>query len=479
MSHSLLATALVALLITSGCRHTATPGPGSAPRPASELKAGCVQGSSDDCQALVDQQKDHASLRATVLELDPELDAKCADGRVGACLWRAWLWTYLMPHGELPWAQIARDHGRACKLGSSESCFRLAEQQETDLRVDSEDWPLPLYEAACEFGMERGCIRSQSLKREQEDRAMRPTPQAAPEPPQASSPAAIDTPLLVKVIDSRRELTKACYQRELEKRPDLGGRLEYRFTVLPSGRVIDAVLTKRSLPSPSVAACILGVLRDAKFPGVAGRLPTVVSYPFAFRSSEATITAAELRASCVHGNRVDCQALIEGASDDENRRSELAEVDKALDAVCTKGTRSPVRIEGGCGPAWVRSRSFPGRRSPRRMNTAACLGSAEACLRLAELHEVPLGISKDEADALRHYSTQPALSATRPPAPAAHRCDRSRRHYLQPHRRGGRGREGAHRRPGQGRHRQGHPRQPGAGQGLLREPPRGAGRSPW
>jgi outer membrane biosynthesis protein TonB len=81
------------------------------------------------------------------------------------------------------------------------------------------------------------------------------------------------------VRDHLREITN-CYQKRLEDRPTLKGRLVARFDIGPSGKVIGA--TTDGMNDRDLAICVVKVVRGWEFdkPASGGKLR--VAYPFSF-----------------------------------------------------------------------------------------------------------------------------------------------------------------------------------------------------
>jgi hypothetical protein len=84
-----------------------------------------------------------------------------------------------------------------------------------------------------------------------------------------------------RVVKSRSGLIKACYQRELNRSPGLGGKLVVTFRILADGAVQSArvVAGKSTLRNSSVESCVTRQIMGLKFPAKGGG---VVNYPFIF-----------------------------------------------------------------------------------------------------------------------------------------------------------------------------------------------------
>lgn len=84
-----------------------------------------------------------------------------------------------------------------------------------------------------------------------------------------------------KVVRSRQNLIKSCYQRELDRSTGLGGKLVVSFTIAPSGEVTRSKVDggKSSLHSATVEDCVLRQINKLHFPAKGGGF---VNYPFIF-----------------------------------------------------------------------------------------------------------------------------------------------------------------------------------------------------
>jgi hypothetical protein len=118
-------------------------------------------------------------------------------------------------------------------------------------------------------------------------------PGPAGEQPPSARPVAVDTqpagPLgayaaddLNRVIRARAGAFRACYQKELERAPGLGGKLVVRFKIGPDGAVasvrVDAAQT--TLRSEAVASCVTAQVARLQFRPTGGIAE--VTYPFLF-----------------------------------------------------------------------------------------------------------------------------------------------------------------------------------------------------
>ncbi len=85
----------------------------------------------------------------------------------------------------------------------------------------------------------------------------------------------------------RRNLArfKYCYEKQLNKNPNLSGKISVYFTIAPTGAVAKATVRESSMGNKTVEACTTKVMRSLKFPKPKGGGIVVVTYPFVFASS--------------------------------------------------------------------------------------------------------------------------------------------------------------------------------------------------
>lgn len=75
---------------------------------------------------------------------------------------------------------------------------------------------------------------------------------------------------------------KACYERELAKRPTLEGKVTLSLVIGPTGDVTSATANGMD---PAVGSWIARVIQRAKFPAPNGRGVVTINYPFVFKPS--------------------------------------------------------------------------------------------------------------------------------------------------------------------------------------------------
>ena len=73
---------------------------------------------------------------------------------------------------------------------------------------------------------------------------------------------------------------KYCYEQELTRRPDLGGRITVQFTIAASGQVMATQLLNSTVGNERVESCTVQAVRRWEFPKPLGGGIATVSYPF-------------------------------------------------------------------------------------------------------------------------------------------------------------------------------------------------------
>ena len=73
-----------------------------------------------------------------------------------------------------------------------------------------------------------------------------------------------------------------CYERALLQNNNLSGRIQYIWTIQPTGRVRGVRQQSSTLSNAAVGNCVAGVLRRLRFPRPQGGA-VEVSYPFMFQ----------------------------------------------------------------------------------------------------------------------------------------------------------------------------------------------------
>ncbi|MEM7646786.1 MAG: AgmX/PglI C-terminal domain-containing protein, partial [Pseudomonadota bacterium] len=97
----------------------------------------------------------------------------------------------------------------------------------------------------------------------------------------------IDREGIRKVFFDNQRAIRSCYERELNRNPNLGGILKLNFDIGELGRVVGRPSINwgdSSLKSRTVAGCILNRLKTWRFPEPPRNQVVNVIYPLAFQS---------------------------------------------------------------------------------------------------------------------------------------------------------------------------------------------------
>ena len=85
-----------------------------------------------------------------------------------------------------------------------------------------------------------------------------------------------------KVVMSRRNGIRTCYERQLNRRKNLSGKVVIRWSIKADGRVKGAKISSSSLGDGAAEDCIVRQFARMKFPSPgSGEIP-VVKFPFIF-----------------------------------------------------------------------------------------------------------------------------------------------------------------------------------------------------
>jgi TonB family protein len=99
-------------------------------------------------------------------------------------------------------------------------------------------------------------------------------------PGQANVRGSLDKEIIRRIIRRHINEVKYCYEQELTKKPDLGGRIMVQFTIAASGQVIASVLQNSTMGNARVENCTVQAVKRWEFPKPLGGGIVIVSYPF-------------------------------------------------------------------------------------------------------------------------------------------------------------------------------------------------------
>ena len=85
-----------------------------------------------------------------------------------------------------------------------------------------------------------------------------------------------------KVVRSHLNAVKFCYEKELQRKPTLAGKLEIYWVILPDGTVDKSKVASSSVEDAAVEGCVVRQVKQWSFPKSDGRT-VVQSYPFIFK----------------------------------------------------------------------------------------------------------------------------------------------------------------------------------------------------
>jgi TonB family protein len=98
---------------------------------------------------------------------------------------------------------------------------------------------------------------------------------------------ALDKEIIRRIIRRHINQVKFCYEQELARNADLGGRVAITFTIAATGHVASAVRHDSTLNNARVESCVVEAVRRWEFPKPVGGGIVIVTYPFQFTSAGA------------------------------------------------------------------------------------------------------------------------------------------------------------------------------------------------
>ena len=94
----------------------------------------------------------------------------------------------------------------------------------------------------------------------------------------------LDKEIIRRVVRQHRNEIRYCYEKQLQKKPDLAGKVVVKFVVSATGKVQSAVVAETTLKDEAVEGCVTKRVRRWTFPEPKGGGIVVVKYPFLFSS---------------------------------------------------------------------------------------------------------------------------------------------------------------------------------------------------
>jgi len=92
----------------------------------------------------------------------------------------------------------------------------------------------------------------------------------------------LDRDIIQRVVREHRREIRACYEAELQRNPDLEGRVSMAWIIAPDGTVSASRVESSSLNSNAVEECMARRIRQWRFPEPLGGGIVNVTYPFVF-----------------------------------------------------------------------------------------------------------------------------------------------------------------------------------------------------
>lgn len=88
-----------------------------------------------------------------------------------------------------------------------------------------------------------------------------------------------------RVIRVHRAKFRACYDQASQNTPDLRGKVELTFTILPDGAVKSARVDegRSDIRDEGMAACLVKVVQAIRFPAASEEVGSTMHYPFDFK----------------------------------------------------------------------------------------------------------------------------------------------------------------------------------------------------
>lgn len=95
----------------------------------------------------------------------------------------------------------------------------------------------------------------------------------------------LDKETIRRVIRRHQNEYRYCYEKELNVKRDLNGKIKVKFTIAGNGSVIAAAIEESTMGNSNVEQCLIGKIKRWVFPAPKGGGIVVVTYPFLFKPS--------------------------------------------------------------------------------------------------------------------------------------------------------------------------------------------------
>lgn len=94
---------------------------------------------------------------------------------------------------------------------------------------------------------------------------------------------ALDKGIIQKIIEKHLNQIRFCYQKELNKNPNLYGKITVKFTISGNGTVSQSSIATTTMRNNAVEDCVVRVMRNIIFPAPKNGGIVIVNYPFVFK----------------------------------------------------------------------------------------------------------------------------------------------------------------------------------------------------
>jgi TonB family protein len=93
----------------------------------------------------------------------------------------------------------------------------------------------------------------------------------------------LDRETVRRYIQTKLDQIRYCYQKEVQRNPDLAGQIQVEWIILPAGNVTAVKVASTSMNSDPVESCIVSRVQTWRFPSPKGGGTVRVRYPFMFK----------------------------------------------------------------------------------------------------------------------------------------------------------------------------------------------------
>lgn len=101
----------------------------------------------------------------------------------------------------------------------------------------------------------------------------------------ATTPPGYDRELVLKVVKRHQNQIRFCYETELNKNPELAGKVTVAWTIDGTGNVSVAAIAESGLKSDAVERCIVDRVRAWRFPEPPGGGEVAITFPWVFTTA--------------------------------------------------------------------------------------------------------------------------------------------------------------------------------------------------